>query len=256
MPLLDATLWGPRNKVDIAIERLQNLAPADGYYLSFSGGKDSVTLYRLAEMAEVKFDAHYNITTVDPPELVQFIKQEYPTVERHHPEKSMWALISDHQCPPSRQQRYCCQALKEGGGTGRVVLTGIRWAESNRRRKRHMTEACMTDGTKTFVNPIIDWTDADVWEFIRSYKVPYCLLYDEGFKRLGCVLCPMSRNSKRDIERWPKIAAQYVRTFDKLIIERTTKGKKTTFKTGQEWFDWWITREGKSTSEGQLVMFE
>ena len=42
-----------------------------GYWLAFSGGKDSIVLHRLAEMAGVKFDAHYGLTTIDPPELVQ-----------------------------------------------------------------------------------------------------------------------------------------------------------------------------------------
>ena len=256
MSLIEQTLWGERDKVQIAIDRLKEFEPTEGYYLAFSGGKDSITVYRLAQMAGVKFQAVYNITTVDPPELVQFIKREYPEVERHHPTESMWALIALHQGPPLRHQRYCCAELKERGGTGRVVLTGVRWAESPRRNKRRMTEQCMTDGSKTFLHPIIDWTTDEVWEFIRQERLPYCSLYDEGFSRVGCVLCPMSRNTERDIARWPKIAAQYVRTLDRIVIQRQETGEPCTYANGQEWFDWWIQRDAKGQDDAQLVLFE
>jgi phosphoadenosine phosphosulfate reductase len=254
--LIEQTLWGERDKVKIAIERLQNFEPPDGYYLAFSGGKDSVTILRLAEMSGVKFDAHYNITTVDPPELVRFIKT-FPQVERHRPEMSMWPLILFKGFPPMRQRRYCCEHLKERGGSGRLVVTGIRWEESTRRKRRHMTETCFQDGTKTYLHPIIDWTTEEIWEFIHRENIPYCSLYDEGRKRLGCVLCPMNNHAKEECERWPKIAAQYLRTFDKLVARGVTPtGKKLTFKTGQELFDWWTDRNRKSQFTSQLVLFE
>jgi phosphoadenosine phosphosulfate reductase len=250
------TLWGERDKVKVAIERLQAHEPQEGYYLAFSGGKDSQCIYHLAEKAGVKFDAHYQITTVDPPELVQFIHKQYPQVERHHPEQSMWALVESNDFPPTRQQRYCCKELKETGGSGRVVVTGVRWAESVRRSKRRMVEPCMNDGRKSYLHPIIDWTDEDVWEFIRVENLPYCRLYDEGFTRLGCVLCPNETHSEKHIERWPRIAAQYVRTFDRVIKHRLAVGKRCTFKTGQELFDWWVQRDKSGANDAQPVLFE
>lgn len=78
------------DKVKVAIARLREFEPPEGYYLAFSGGKDSVVIYDLAVKAGVRFDAHYNLTTVDPPELVKFIKQQYPEVERHRPKENMW----------------------------------------------------------------------------------------------------------------------------------------------------------------------
>ena len=87
----------------------------EGYYLAFSGGKDSVVIYTLAKMAGVKFEAHYHLTTVDPPELVRFIKREYPQVKVDRPELSMWELIIKKRIPPTRKVRYCCEALKEQG---------------------------------------------------------------------------------------------------------------------------------------------
>jgi phosphoadenosine phosphosulfate reductase len=263
VPLTENTLFGDRDKVQIAIERLCTYEPVEGYHLAFSGGKDSVTIKKLAEIAGVQFDTHYQVTTVDPPELIQFIKEKHPDVQRHRPEMSMFQYILKEQWPPTRIARYCCRYLKERGGEGRVVVTGIRWAESPRRKRRSMVEACTLGKGRRFIHPIIDWTDSDVWEFIGKYDVPYCSLYDEGFERLGCVLCPMI--TKRDliqqqIDYWPKFVKAYTNTLGKLIVIREKAGKKTTFRTGEEFFHWWTDTSRKQykgrVSKEQLMLFE
>ena len=142
MSLITYDLMGnKRDKVQIAIDRLRAFEPEDGYYLAFSGGKDSQCIYHLAEMAGVKFDAHYQITSVDPPELVRFIKTQYPDVYMDYPRDkdgkviTMWNLIPRKLMPPSRLVRYCCSDLKEAAGKGRVTVTGVRWEESTARQK-------------------------------------------------------------------------------------------------------------------------
>lgn len=134
-----------KDKVQRAIDRLKAFEPEEGYYLAFSGGKDSQCIYHLARMAGVKFDVHYSVTSVDPPELVQFIKKNYPDAWEgrvHQYRKdgtpyTMWNLIAEHTIPPTRRARYCCNVLKEPGGAGRLVVIGVRWAESNNRSKTH-----------------------------------------------------------------------------------------------------------------------
>lgn len=132
-----------RTKVENAIKRLQSFEPPEGYFVAFSGGKDSQCIYHLCQMAGVKFDAHYSVTSVDPPELVQFIKRQYPDVIFELPRYAdgsritMWNLIQKHSIPPTRIVRYCCEELKESRGEGRVVVTGVRWAESARRKASH-----------------------------------------------------------------------------------------------------------------------
>lgn len=249
MTLIENTLWGKRDKVKIAIERLQNFEPREGYYLAFSGGKDSITIYRLAEMSGVKFDAHYRVTTVDPPELVRFIKRHYPTVARDRPEMSMFQLILHKHWPPMRKQRYCCEYLKEAGGADRLIVTGIRWEESPRRAKRRMIEQCYNDRSKTFLSPIIDWTEHDVWGFIRQEELDYCSLYNEGFDRIGCILCPLAKAPERDAARWPQFKKAYIKTFDKLIRLRADLGLETTMETGQEMYDWWTRRNTKKAPQ-------
>lgn len=129
------------DKIEIAIKRLKAFEPKEGYYVAFSGGKDSQCVYHLCKMAGVKFDAHYNVTSVDPPELVKFIKTHYPDVRFDYPRNNkgkvltMWNLIPAERMPPTRLVRYCCESLKETSGKGRYTVTGVRQAESANRKR-------------------------------------------------------------------------------------------------------------------------
>lgn len=287
-------------KVKASIKRLQVFeADADrwspdgksGYYLAFSGGKDSVAVKRLMDMAGVKYEAHYRITSVDPPELVRFIREHHPDTHMDRPKYddgkpiTMWNLIPKKLLPPTRVMRYCCSSLKENGGNDRFAVTGVRWAESvNRKRNqgivtvtggkkaiesfsqnsnfqkterggyilvndnteaRREIEAC-TVLHKMLLNPIIDWTDAEVWEFIRAERIPYCSLYDEGFSRIGCIGCPMAQKHGREREfyRWPKYKTAYLNAFQKMLEVRKERGLlQGTWKMGKtatDVFNWWM----------------
>lgn len=76
----------------------------------------------------------------------------------------------------------------------------------------------------TTVNPIIDWSNDDVWEFIHKYNVPYCELYDQGYKRLGCIGCPMNDHAAEELEKYPKYKQAYMRAFDRMLKERKQRG--------------------------------
>ena len=261
-----------QDKVDVAIERIRTFEPPEGYYVAFSGGKDSSVILELVKMAGVKFDAHYTLTSVDPPELVQFIKHEHPEVIidiPKYPEDyknprlagkqiTMWNLIPEKKMPPTRIVRYCCSELKESRGEGRFVVTGVRWQESTKRSKRggvefakkkshrmenydpdnpsqEMIHQCMK-WARRHLNPIIDWTTDDVWEFIYKYNVPYCCLYDQGYHRLGCIGCPMGsvQQRLREFERYPKYKQAYIRAFDRMIEERNKVAYENYRKSGEE----------------------
>jgi phosphoadenosine phosphosulfate reductase len=255
MCLIDNTLFGVEDKVAIAIERLRTFEPAEGYYLAFSGGKDSCVILDLAKRAGVKFDAHYNLTTVDPPELVHFIRREHPEVEVHKPEKTMWQLMREYHMPPLRNVRYCCAELKEKGGSGRLVVTGIRWAESSRRSKRRMTEHCMKDKSKTYLHPVIDWHNKDIWDYIHGNNLPYCSLYDEGFTRIGCIMCPMAGPLTRKLhaERWPKYAEHYRRVFKEIVASGHPLVR---WSDADAMWNWWIHQRSNHELDDQTVLFE
>ena len=116
--LKEMTLYGEVDKVKVAINRLKLHEPKEGYYVAFSGGKDSCVVLDLCKRAGVKYDAHYSVTTVDPPELIYFIRRYYPDAweNRMRPEISMWELIPRKRMPPTQRVRYCCQYFKENGG--------------------------------------------------------------------------------------------------------------------------------------------
>ena len=245
------------NIPQIAIERLREFEHAalakssDGYYVAYSGGKDSDVILDIVRRSGVKYTAHHNLTTCDPPELVYHVREQ-ADVEIIKPKLTMWQLIRKKGMPPRRNARYCCEVLKEGGGKGRIVVTGVRWGESARRSKRRMIETCYRSRTKQFLNVIIDWSTNDVWQYIRDREIDYCKLYDEGFKRLGCVLCPMSRNVQRDIERWPRIA----RAWEK-AIKATFKpeNKNKPFKDPEEYWQWWLDRDRPAMKRDNNMMF-
>jgi phosphoadenosine phosphosulfate reductase len=259
--------------------------PPEGYYLAFSGGKDSQAVYHLARRAGVKFEAVYRITSVDPPELIRFIKEKYPEVRLEFPRDSdgrvitMWNLIPKKKIPPTRFVRYCCERLKESGGNGRLTLTGVRWAESHGRKNnqgfirtkgkrplkaakqnnakykenskggivlnydddatRRTVEQCYRTN-KTILNPIIDWETDEVWEYLNEVeRVEHCVLYDEGYERLGCIGCPMSCNAKKELERWPKYRQAYIRAFERMLDARKEAGLETQWENAEAVMRWW-----------------
>lgn len=219
---------------------LQLLEPPEGYYLAFSGGKDSVVLYALARLAGVKFDTHYNVTSADPPELVRFIRREYPDAAMDRSEWTMWTLIPNKRMPPTRLIRYCCDFLKERSGEGRTVLTGVKASDSTARRHRTVTSCYKKN--QYMVRPMLDWTDGDVWAFIRSRGLRYCELYDQGFKRLGCIGCPMAgtKRQREEFVRWPKYRGMYLRAFGRMLEERRRMGQDTNWRTAEDVMAWWL----------------
>ena len=241
-------------KIDHSIKRLKDNEPKDGYYLAFSGGKDSMVLYDLALKAGVKFDAHYACGGIDPPELMQFIKINYPDVVWDRPEINFWRELQKHGLP-RRQGRWCCEIIKEWGGVGRVVLTGVRWQESVRRKQRKILETCCHNN-KWFVNPIIDWTVKEIWEYIKANKMPYCSLYDEGFKRLGCVLCPMetARQTQIELKRFPKTALAWKHGAYRYWEKNHSKESFKNWGTPEAFWQWWLSRKGERTPKEQCRM--
>lgn len=219
--LKEMTLEGTFNdKEAIAIDRIITHRDRNGKtQLAFGRGKDSTVVYDLAKRSGIELEPHYHFTTVDPPELVRHILKNYPEIIIDRPNLSMFQLIVKKGCPPTRMVRYCCEELKEYGGRDGVLITGVRWEESKSRAKRRLFERCTKHKDTLYLNPIIDWTEKEVWEYIRKYHLPYCSLYDEGWKRIGCIMCPKARVEQREAEakRWPKFYNAYMRCFERML---------------------------------------
>lgn len=245
--------------------------------VTISGGKDSSVCVELARRAAIPFEVMHNHTTADAPETVRFIQKEmdrlqgmgidahvsYPVYKGKR--TSMWELIPVKLTPPTRLMRYCCDILKEQGVKNRFIVTGVRWAESVNRKKRgiyenvsknkskritlqndnddtrRLFESCSLKATRS-CNPIIDWSDRDVWDFLQEAKIPVNPLYHEGWKRVGCVGCPMAGKQGRQaaFARWPAYKNLYLSAFDRLLQYRGAAGKETTWRTPMDVYHWWM----------------
>lgn len=271
-------------KEKAAISYLRAFQPQnEPYYLCYSGGKDSDCVRILAQLAGVEYDLVHNLTTVDAPETVQYVKSVGAEIQ--HPPKTMWRLIVEKGMPPTRIVRYCCSCLKEKGGKGRVKVTGVRRAESSNRaancdfikivgKPKTVQRAAAELGaefrvtdkgglvlngdnaanhklveefytkTSTTINPIVDWTDEDVWEFLHYHGCESNPLYKCGYKRIGCVGCPMASRSHRiaEFERYPIYRANYIRAFERMLKRGRERGieYRLNWQTAEDVMDWWL----------------
>lgn len=207
MSVFDPDLYG-HTKHALAIARIRNFCAGKKTLVAFSGGKDSQCCYHLCEEAGVPFTAQYSITRFEPPELLRFIRENYPgvTFRRAYTMSLRDEIIK--RGLPNRWARWCCGAKHKATPGFDVAVIGVR-AEESPRRAATWRVFGFTPDKSAYVCPIIDWTTADVWEYIGSLGVPHCRLYDEGFARIGCVCCPLAGPAKmqRDAARWPKTAA-------------------------------------------------
>lgn len=259
---------GLRKKMEYTLQLLQKAEKIalsydqeDGFYLAFSGGKDSQALLHMAQLAGVKFRAHMNLTSVDPPEVIRFVRTNYKEVEMNKPHKSIFRIAVEKQILPTQRVRWCCAEYKENAGAGKVTLIGIRRKESSRRAKRNEVEisnrkfsgslddfeeyrqeqkakrarrrskkdgvnitnadneqtlGCINGKESLLISPIINWSERDVWEFLNDVvSVPHCSLYDEGWKRIGCIGCPMSSRKQKlfEIKRYPHVKRNWIKAI-------------------------------------------
>lgn len=270
-----------------AIERIQMASEMSLRYYekplicTYSGGKDSDVMLELFRRSGIPYEVKSSHTTADAPQTVRHIRETFRRLEcsgircevqipTYKGEiTSMWKLIPQKLMPPTRVVRYCCQVLKENGNRNRYIATGIRWAESTKRKsrgkfektgktrdesekfgeamiltdneeRRRMTELCMKKN-KMVVNPIIDWTDTELWEFIRSEKIRVCDLYRCGYNRVGCIGCPLSGQRRwKEFNDFPGYKKLYLHAFERMLGERERRGKKGEWKTAEEVFAWWM----------------
>lgn len=234
--------------------------PEDGFYNTFSGGKDSQVLYHIVKMSGVKFKSHMSLTSIDPPQVIRFVRSEYPDVEMEKPKMSIFQDAIKRKILPTMKIRWCCADFKETAGAGKVTLIGIRAEESSRRAKRHEVEIsnkkfsgnieqfeeyqqeavakkmktlkrklnedefslvnenevrCVGGKDSILVSPIFKWTEKDVWTFLNTLGIKHCELYDQGYHRIGCILCPMSqpKQKRREVKDFSHVKRGWIKAI-------------------------------------------
>ena len=252
------------------------------YYLCYSGGKDSDVIRILASLAGVKHDIVNNHTTVDAPETVRYIRSipnvqiSYPEktmwqliVEKGIPPTRLIRYCCSELKERGGKGRVKVTGVRKEESVNRAINSGVvkiigkaKTVEksaiqqgvdfhktpkggivlnNDNDESRRFVEHCYRT-TSTMVNPIGDWSNSDVWEFLNYYGCDSNPLYRKGFCRVGCVGCPLGgfKSMKREFALYPKYKEQYIRTFDKMIQRRIEKGLPPVWNSGEECFVWWI----------------
>lgn len=267
----------------ISIERLcEGAMMSEHYYqkpllICYSGGKDSEIIVDLALKSGIDFEVQHSHTTADAPETVYHIRKRFKELEEKGikctinmpyykgQRVSMWSLIPIKKMPPTRLIRYCCSVLKETAGRNRCIVTGVRRAESVKRKSSGVVEVKHTDINKRIIinndndekrqivercqmqakiayNIIVDWDNDTIKDYIDSEHIDCNPLYQCGFNRVGCIGCPMV-NKKRAFEfaRYPKYRDLYISAFDKMLEIRKSEGKNCySWNNGIDVFHWYM----------------
>lgn len=224
------TLW--REKISHSIELIRMAAKSGPVCVYHSGGKDSIVIEELTRMAGVPHRSIYHVTTIDPPELVKFVRT--CKVEMKHPGTNFVKLVEQRGLP-TRWRRWCCKELKHTRRESGVGIVGIRADESPARKAKWKHVQSVKEGW--IVCPILTWSHQDIWQFIRENSMPYCSLYDSGFDRIGCTGCPLTGCPRSTLDTWPRlrelIHAAWFRYCQKHTVDDPERGWLGWLDTGK-----------------------
>lgn len=223
----------------------ENLSGKGTVFVGFSGGKDSIVTADLMKRSGVPYQLYYSATGIDAPEVVRFIKREYPECKFLKPKKTFWYHLT-RKNPPSNTHRWCCRELKKLPSINiqlRHRVMGVRAEEGTKRAKYKEVEHIYTLNVLHY-SPILRWNEGDVWEYIEDNNLSYPPLYDEGLSRIGCVICPFhsARNGKgHDFykKRWPRYFKLFEKKCEEWFEKRKSQGRDMYFDTAEEFIENW-----------------
>ena len=235
-----------------------------GYWVGFSGGKDSQVLLDLVRRSGVPYTAHYNVTSIDPPDNVYFIRKHYPEVEFLHPEENFFKLV-EKKGLPSVTRRWCCERLKERSSPGNVILTGVRAEESLKRAKYEQVQIrsrrkenqhsngrtidnimqaqhrCIKGKDSIMIFPLLNWTSQDIWNYIHQHDLPMNPCYLKN-NRVGCMFCPFA--SRKTIltycQQYPSFYKLLLKSLA-IYINNTPSNVNRLLNNAEDVFKWWLT---------------
>lgn len=209
--------------------------------LGFSGGKDSQVCYHLCKRAGIKFKAYYN-HCFESGATRMFIRENYPDVIYRRVIKEGFVRniqVNHRGILPTVQIAYCCADYKHNRKfVDDCSITGVRRAESFSRRNRtalsvrnktvlrknetifddYFETNCQSVGDASVIalKPIIDWSDDDVWEYIKKYNIPINPEYKLN-KRIGCIVCPKANfnSNYASLIKYPKLIDAFITAKEK-----------------------------------------
>lgn len=106
-------------------------------------------------------------------------------------------------------RRECCyirkvEPLSRALGDVDAWITGLRRSQSATRHELMNVEIDEAHGGILKINPLADWSEEQVWEYISRFDVPYNRLHDLGFPSIGCAPCTRAVGPGEDVRagRW------------------------------------------------------
>lgn len=245
------------------IQKFAKIANKLGYEIAvgFSGGKDSQVVYDLCKRAGIDFKAYYNVS-FESNITKKFIRENYPEViwRKDHKFGFIENIIKNHKgLLPTQQIAYCCADYKHNPKyVDDCSIIGVRKAESQRRASRtslmfknktllkrlnadvsdYFLDQCKSvgGGSKIKLLPIVDWSDEDVWDYIKRHKLPINPEYKHQ-SRVGCIVCP-----KANFTRNYRALLKYPKLIDAFIWAKSFNPN----------YDWIITSENADLSDDKV----
>lgn len=249
-----------------AITRIQRFAKiadklGSEVAVGFSGGKDSQVVYDLCKRAKIKFKAYYNVS-FESNVTKKFIRENYPEViwRKEHKFGFIENIIKNYGgLLPTQQIAFCCKDYKHNPRyVDECSIIGVRKVESQKRAKRtvlslknkrikkklqtevseYFIDKCQSIGSQSIIQllPIVEWSDKEVWDYIKKYNIPINPEY-RNQNRIGCIVCPKANFSRnyRALLKYPK------------LIDAFIKAKETHPR-----YDWLITKDNIDYREDKV----
>lgn len=267
------------------------------YYLCYSGGKDSDVIRILADLAGVNHDIVHNHTTVDAPETVYYVRSIPNIIIDYPDKSMWQLIVDKGMPPTRLMRYCCSELKERGGkGRVKITgvrwaesknrkessdvvkiigkpKTTQKFADNigadyriNKQQglilnddndeSRRMVEHCYRT-TSTMINPIVNWSDEDIWNFLKYYGCQSNPLYQCGFKRIGCIGCPMAGKHRYiEFRLYPKYKNLYIKAFDRMLARSKKLGKsyKCDWQTGSDVFKWWMEEDYRQITFDDLKM--
>lgn len=214
--------------------------------VSFSGGKDSLVVLDLAYRVGIRkvVFCDTSVEFEETKKFVSYVGDFYGIDIAVIRAPTTFFEIIKHVGLPSRVIRWCCDVFKFGPLSNYAVqeelygfVTGLRMSESNKRATYQSSDTNPLVPVKQ-INPILNWTGQDVWEYIKANNLPINPLY-EYFKRIGCWCCPF-----RSDEDWRMIKEHFPEKasyFEKVLCDYADRMgilDKDQFITKRRWVAW------------------
>lgn len=180
-------------KINKAIEVIKDtISKAENPFVAFTGGKDSLTtLHLVRSVSKFPTQVLFIDTSAHFKEIYLFVDKMIKLWNLNLVKEKNEEALKTIKIAEDKEQ--CCRQLKAQALINSIkkysidyLFTGIRMDEQEQRQNEEFISP-MEDHIR--INPLVEFTEKDIWEYIKKNNLPYCSLYDKGYRSIDCALC-------------------------------------------------------------------